>query len=124
MKRGLFLIAAVLILLAAQSASAEDKLGNPIYRTSADNIEAVTFSGDWIKGFTNYRVAVSTAGAPTTGSLQVQVSGGIGGFATLQESIDLITPQIMIISGPADSIRFTPLSFDGDSYSVEVLGWR
>jgi hypothetical protein len=114
----------VLLPALASSALAEDKLGNPIYRTSGNSTESVTFSGDWIKGFTNYRVAVSAAGTVSAGTLQVQISGGIGGFTALQGTIDLTAPEVMVIDGPADAIRFVPDSFDGDSYSVEVLGWR
>lgn len=122
MKKGLFAI--ILALALALPASAEDMLGHPVYRTASNPTEAVVFSGDWIKGFTNYRIAVSTEGTVTAGVLEVQVKGGVGGFAVLRETIDLTAPEIMVLGGPVDAIRFDPDGFDGDSYTVEVLGWR
>lgn len=124
MNHRLCLTIALMVVLWALPAVAADMLGNPLYRSSDGADDAVVFSGDWINGFTSYRIAVSTEGAVTAGSLAVQVRGGIGEFAALQESIDLTAPQVMLIKGPLEAIRFVPSGYDGDSYTVEVLGWR
>lgn len=121
---GLLALILVLALAAPWPAQAEDKLGNPVYRASSGPAEAVVFSGDWIKGFTNYRITVSTTGEVTAGTLEVQARAGIGGYSTLEQTIDLAAPRIMVIQGPVDALKLIPSDFDGESYSVEVLGWR
>jgi hypothetical protein len=120
---GRTILTALVLALLTIPCMAEDKIGRPLYR-SANATQAVDFGGDWIKGFTSYRVAVAVSGSPTGGTLKVLAGGGVGGQAELSETIDLTNPKIFIIDGPVDSLRFAPHGFDGDGYTVEVLAWR
>jgi hypothetical protein len=124
MNRNLYLIAAMLFIVISLPAAVHAKIGTPVYRTPAGPGQPVTFEGEWISGFTSYRVAVSATGSPTSGSLTVEVRGGIGDFSALSETIDLTAPRVMLIQGPVEAIRFTPSNFDGQAYTIEVLGWR
>lgn len=120
---GRTLLAALILALLAVPCQAEDKIGRPLYR-SANATQAVNFDGDWIKGFTRYRIAVAVSGSPGGGTLKILAGGGVGGRTEFSETIDLTNPKIFIIDGPVDSLRFVPQGFDGDGYTVEVLAWR
>jgi hypothetical protein len=80
---------------------------------------------------TTHQISIGTVGATTAGSLAVVARAAVeegeannNPYTSIYDStgtviaINMASPQPLIFSGNIDSIRITPTSFDGTTYSV------
>ena len=69
-----------------------------------------------------HQIQVEVSAAPAAGVLQVECkTTGASGYVQLSDTINLTAIRLYLIQGIIESIRVTPVGFDGDkSYSVYV----
>ncbi len=71
-------------------------------------------------------IYLTTSGTVSAGTLTVGVRGrGVpssAGYQDLASTIDMTSPSPHRVQGVIDKLQFTPSSFDGDSYSIYVVG--
>jgi len=103
--------------------------GNPAVKAASGPAAAVEFDEAWIGEHERYRFAIETSGTVTAGTLAVEVKAGVGGYRAVKDgsgqavTVDMAGPQVMLLDGPVEAIKFTPADFDGDGYTVEVKGY-
>jgi hypothetical protein len=98
-------------------------------KTQANGAQTIDLKSNNI--FDEHQIQIEVSAQPTAGALAIGVkTPGANDYATIESSVDMTeitatAAKVVQFSGIAETLSFTPASFDADkTYSVYVVSWK